>query len=62
MAIIDGFLSETLSPDAAWLAMYRARRLAVEVGVDEDEFGRIAIIVAERWEARRSGNPMAKLF
>lgn len=61
-ALLCGLLRETLSGDAIYLAVIRAKALALENGVSEQEFNRVAEIVVIDWHTRRKENPMSCLF
>lgn len=61
-ALMVGLLRETLSADAIYLAVRRAQTLALENGVSEAEFRRVAEIVVIDWHIKRKENPMSCLF
>lgn len=61
-AICTGLLSETLSPDAMFLAMRRAATEAHNAGVDPNEFNRVCQIIERHWRHRRAQNPLSRMF
>jgi hypothetical protein len=60
--LLLGLLRETLSGDAVYLSVMRAKTLARENGVSEQEFNRVAEIVVIDWHIKRKENPMSCLF
>jgi hypothetical protein len=60
--LLLGLLRETLSGDAVYLSVRRAKTLALENGVSEQEFNRVAEIVVIDWHIKRKENPMSCLF
>lgn len=61
-ALLVGLSSETLCGDAMYLAMMRAKDLALENGVSEAEFNRVGKIVLVDWRRNRSRNPLSGMF
>lgn len=61
-AICSGLLAETLSGDIMYLAMARAQDDALAAGVDPLEFERVMKVILNHWAAKRSRNPLHKLY
>jgi hypothetical protein len=60
--ILLALLSETLSSDKMSLALFSARRDALNAGIPEEEFERVVEIVSDAWQVRRAANPLSRMF
>jgi hypothetical protein len=61
-AILLGYMSETLSPDAEYLAMSNAGRMAGDFGVTEEAFNSVAAHVKSLQRKLRAQHPLSDLF
>jgi hypothetical protein len=57
-AILLGLLDMTYSGDKVALASYAARKMAIDFGVDPDEFERVRAAIVEKWLERGKRNIM----
>ena len=62
VAICSGLMAETLSEDAMFLALARAKREALTMGVDPADYQHVRELILKRWVAQRSRNPLNSLF
>ena len=62
LAVCVGLLSETMSSDAVYLAMARARKIAEMRGVPPQEFNRVLEMVMLEWKSQKSKNPLSSMF
>lgn len=61
-ALLIGISGQTLCGDAMYLGMLQAKSLALENGVTEKEFDRVAKLVLVDWRRKRSQNPLSGMF
>lgn len=60
--IASALMAQTLNPDCMWLAMNEARTNSLKSGITEEQFNRIAAVVASHWSYRRNQNPLSILY
>ncbi len=60
--ICEGLLAQTYSGDAFALAMLGAKDRALQAGIPETEFNRVAAIVLVNWRKQMARNPISRMF
>lgn len=62
VAMLHGLFYNTLSGDVMFLSLLQAKDTAMESGVSEAEFERVAGLVMKNWKLNRDRNPLSCLF
>lgn len=61
-ACVAALLSNTLSEDVIMLSMRRARNMATQTGVTNEEFDRVQGLMMRAWKQSFNQNPLSCLF
>jgi hypothetical protein len=62
LALLDGVLSEFMSPDSMYLAIGKAKNICYNAGVSEEDFKNAMQKIMVVWNNKRKNNPLAILF